>query len=47
MENNKKILREKFISKFCKQRGWSKEKLTPEQMLLIVTNPKYKNPTIN
>ncbi len=46
MKNNIKILREKFITKFCKEKGWSTNNLTPEQMKIIVTNPKYINPII-
>lgn len=46
MKKDVKILRERFINKFCKEMGWSEKKLTPQQMLLIVTNPKYINPKI-
>jgi hypothetical protein len=45
MKDNLKILREKFIYNFCKEKGWSPNKLSPEQMFTIVTNPKYINPT--
>lgn len=38
MKNKSKLLREKFITKFCKEKGWSPNKLTPNQMQLIVTN---------
>ena len=44
MKDTIKILREKFISKICKEKGWSQKNLTPEQMKFIVTNPKYINP---
>lgn len=46
MKNNIKILRERFIAKICKERGWSSNNLTSEQMKIIVTNPKYINPSI-
>ena len=46
MKNNVKILRERFIAKFCKERGWSPNQLTPHQIRVIVTNPEYIKPTI-
>lgn len=46
MKNNVKISREKFISKFCKERGWSSNQLTPNQIRVIVTNSEYIKPTI-
>lgn len=46
MKKEKILLRERFINKFCKEMGWSEKKLTPEQLLLIVTNQKYINPEI-
>jgi len=45
MKDSVKILRERFITKFCKEKGWSPNQLTPEQMRVIVTNPNYINPT--
>jgi hypothetical protein len=44
MKNSVKILRERFITKFCKKKGWSPNKLTPEQVKAIVTDPMYINP---
>jgi hypothetical protein len=45
MKSTTKILRERFISKFCKEKGWSTNNLTPEQMKVITTHPNYTNPT--
>lgn len=44
MKNSVKILRERFITKFCKEKGWSPNNLTHNQMKVIVTNPYYLNP---
>lgn len=39
-----KILREDFIVKYSKKRGWNPEKLTTSQMMEIVSSKEYKNP---
>ena len=39
-----KLLREQFISNYCKEKGWNSKKLSSKQMLEIVTNKNYKNP---
>jgi hypothetical protein len=39
-----KLLREQFIDKYSKQKGWDKNKLSSNQMLEIVTHKEYKNP---
>jgi hypothetical protein len=39
-----KILREKFIAKFCKEKGWNKEELTTRQMFIITNNINYIDP---
>jgi hypothetical protein len=39
-----KLLREKFISNYCKEKGWDSEKLSSNQMLEVVTHKDYKNP---
>jgi hypothetical protein len=46
MNNNLKILRELFILKFCKKRGWNPDDLTTGQMLIIVNDPQYKKPKL-
>ncbi len=38
------MLKEKFISEFCKERGWKKTALTQEQLLEIMSQSGYKNP---
>jgi hypothetical protein len=38
------LLREQFIEKYSKQKGWDKNNLSSNQMLEIVTNKEYKNP---
>jgi hypothetical protein len=39
-----KILRENFIMKYSKKKGWDPEKLTTSQMMEIVSSKEYKNP---
>jgi hypothetical protein len=39
-------LRERFLVKYCKEKGWNYKELTTGQMLHIVTKPEYKNPQI-
>ena len=39
-------LREKFIVKYCKEKGWNYNDLTTGQMLHIVTKQEYRNPQI-
>lgn len=46
-EQEIKLLREKFIIKFCKEKGWCPEDLTVRQMLIITNNPKYLSPVWN
>jgi hypothetical protein len=38
------LLREQFIDKYSKEKGWDKKNLSSNQMLEIVTNKEYKNP---
>ena len=38
-----RISKEKFISDFCKERGWNPKELTTGQMLFIVSQPEYRN----
>lgn len=45
MNKVEKIEREKFIKKFCKEKGWNPNELTTNQMLIIVSQSKYKNKT--
>jgi hypothetical protein len=45
-KENIKILREKFLVEFCKQKGWNSEELTTGQMFMIVKQLEYINPKI-
>ena len=38
------VLREKFVSDYCNQKGWDKNSLTSTQLLEISSHPSYKNP---
>ena len=38
------LLREKFIADYARQKGWDKERLSPDQMLEIVEQGGFKNP---
>jgi hypothetical protein len=44
LENEIKLLRERFIKKFCKQKGWNPNELTVNQMLIITNNQEYLKP---
>lgn len=37
-------LKEAFVEKYAKYKGWDKAKLTTEQLNEIVQQPEYKNP---
>lgn len=39
-----KLLREKFLTDFCKQKKWNPNELTTGQMLIITKQPEYINP---
>lgn len=39
-------LREIFVSKYCKFKGWDRENLSFEQVLEIRTHSEWKNPGI-
>tara|TARA_B100000497_G_C7620554_1_gene372806 strand:- start:150 stop:332 length:183 start_codon:yes stop_codon:yes gene_type:complete len=39
-----KLLREKFLSTYCKEKGWDSKNLSSNQMLEVVTHKDYKNP---
>jgi hypothetical protein len=41
-----KILREKFLMKFCKEKKWNPTELTVGQMLIITKQADYQNPKI-
>lgn len=45
-KENIKYFKEKFISDYSKKKGWDKNNLTPNQMLEIVGNIKYKSPNL-
>lgn len=40
----KLLLREKFIAEYSKTKGWNPKELTSTQMLEIATQNEYKNP---
>ena len=40
------VLRERFLVKYCKEKGWNHNELTTGQMLHITTRPEYKNPQL-
>lgn len=42
-KKNTFLLKEKFISNFCKERGWNPKELTTGQMLFIISQPEYKS----
>lgn len=46
MKNELKISRELFIKRICKEKGWSHNNLTPDQMLTITMNTEYINPLL-
>jgi hypothetical protein len=45
-KNEIKILREKFLIKFCKEKRWNPDELTTGQMLIIIKHPDYLNPKL-
>ncbi len=45
-KQEKSIIKEKFIREYCRKKGWNMNNLTSNQMLEIVSQSKYKNPTI-
>lgn len=38
------LLKERFITKYCKERGWNPDNLTTEQYLEISQKREFKNP---
>jgi hypothetical protein len=44
LENDIKLLRERFIKTFCKQKGWNPNELTVNQMLIITKEKNYLKP---
>lgn len=45
MNKIEKIEKEKFIRKFCKEKGWNPNELTTNQMLIITRQPDYNKKT--
>jgi hypothetical protein len=43
-DDEKLLLREKFISEYSKKKGWNVKELTSTQMLEIATQKEYQNP---
>ena len=43
-EKDIKELREKFVDKYVKEKGWDKKKLTPDQLNEIYQQDEYKKP---
>jgi hypothetical protein len=39
-----RLLREKFVNQYIREKNWNKDKLTPSQLLEIVENSLYKDP---
>ena len=39
-----RILRENFISDYCKKKGWNPNNLSPSQLIELVNQEGYKNP---
>jgi hypothetical protein len=37
-------LKELFISSYCKKKGWNPNRLSPSQLIEVMTHPEYKNP---
>jgi hypothetical protein len=37
-----KLLRERFISNYCRKMGWNPNKLSPSQLVEIIENPEFK-----
>lgn len=45
-KQEKNLLKEKFVIKFCKEKNWNYNELTTGQMLIITKQPEYINPKI-
>ena len=43
-KEDENLLREKFVSDYCRKKGWDKDNLSPTQMLEMVQESGYKNP---
>lgn len=43
-KQEKDLLRERFIVKFCKEKKWNHNELTTGQMLIITKQPGFINP---
>jgi hypothetical protein len=43
-KQEKNLLRERFIVKFCKERNWNYNELTTGQMLIITKQTGFINP---
>ena len=43
-DDEKLLLREKFIGEYSKKKGWNVKELTSTQMLEIATQKEYQNP---
>lgn len=41
-----KLLIEKFINSYCKQKGWNPKNLSPSQLIEIVEQKEYKMPKV-
>lgn len=42
-KDKNKILKEIFLIKYCKEKGWNPNELTTGQMMKIVSLKEYKN----
>ena len=43
-EQELNLLREKFLTNYCKEKGWNTNDLSSNQMLEIVSQKQYKSP---
>ncbi len=41
---NISILREKFISDYCKKKGWNIKNISPSQLVEIIDNKDFTSP---
>lgn len=45
-KQEKNFLRERFINRYCKSRGWNPNSLSVNQMMEILSKSEYKNPKL-
>lgn len=42
LSKSQKLLKEKIISEYCRKKGWNPKKISPKQLIEIVSHA-YKN----